>query len=137
MIFQLIYTCALASSTDVKDLREIATQAAQSNADRELTGVLLCQDGSVLQVLEGDQSTVESLFTKICQDSRITRPLVLLRRLAAKREFPSWSMGFRHADERSEAFNLHAESLRSMIPQDATPEVRTIGQTFARVNGLA
>ena len=137
VIFQLIYTCALAPATPVKELRAIAEQSSEKNAARGLTGVLLCEDGSILQVLEGEKSVVEDLFAKISEDTRVTAPLVLLRRVTSAREFPNWSMGYRHTEDCCPAFELDAGSLRSAMPSNPTPEVRTIGRTFARVNGLS
>jgi acylphosphatase len=137
MIFQLIYTCALAPSTQPEDLREIANHAAKRNERRGVTGVLLCKDGSVLQVLEGERDVVENLYELIMKDTRVSSPLVLLRRTATQREFPKWSMGFRDAEYTQAAFELCSASIVEAMPSDPTPEVRTIGRTFARVNGLA
>lgn len=137
MIFQLIYTCALAKGVTPDDLRHIAKASAHSNAKRGVTGILLCQDGSVLQVLEGEQTVVERLYARIAQDPRISNALVLIRRNATAREFPKWSMGYRHTDETDCVFELCARSFPQALPQNPTAEVNTISRTFARVNGLA
>jgi len=74
VIFQLIYTCALTQSVSCKDLEAIAETSRARNQERAITGMLLCKDGSVLQVLEGETSVVEGLFEKISQYARITKP---------------------------------------------------------------
>lgn len=137
MIFQLIYTCALVTPLDCGELEVIAQTARARNLKLGITGILLCKDGSVLQVLEGDKAAVMELYEKITNDARITNPLLLIQRMADEREFPKWSMGFKNADETDSAFKLCARSFPDALPDNASPEVGTIGRTFARVNGLA
>ncbi len=137
VIFQLIYTCALAQNTSSQDLEEIALTSRARNLAQNITGILLCKDGSVLQVLEGDKDIVMALFDKIAQDRRATNPLILTQRTSAEREFPNWSMGYRNADETEAAFNLCARSFPDVLPENASQEVGTISRTFGRVTGLA
>jgi hypothetical protein len=102
-----------------------------------VTGILLCKEGSVLQVLEGDQTVVNNLYDKISSDARVSNSLVLIKRHSREREFPNWSMGYRNADTDEVSFELTADSFQKVMPSDLSPEVDTIGWTFARVNGLA
>ena len=138
MVYQLIYTAALTERATRQDLLDIAQKSAVKNAEHGITGILLTKEGSVLQVLEGDQTKVETLYARIKNDPRIGNLIVLIRREGEKREFPQWSMGFRHADDSqiSGVFNLSQNSLPVALPQDASDEVQTFTQTFARVNGL-
>lgn len=137
MIFQLIYTCALASHVSNRDLEAIAETSRRRNLERGITGILLCKEGSVLQVLEGDRDAVLALYQKITVDNRVSNHLVLIKRLAAKREFPNWSMGYNAEDETDTVFNLCARKLSAAMPRNASDEVGTISRTFARVTGLA
>ena len=102
-----------------------------------LTGILLCNDGSVLQVLEGDREIVTDLYNRITEDPRVKNPLILIQRTALNREFPNWSMGFRQSNRTDIAFDLTQESLSDSFAANVSPELSTIGRTFARVNGLA
>lgn len=137
MVFQLIYTCALNNDVSCKDLAEIAKTSAVQNEARGITGMLICKDGSVLQILEGEEDVVEKLYEQIKRDSRVKNLIVLIRRMAETREFPDWSMGYRSANIDDAAFNLSAASLPDALPLDPSPELRTISRTFARVNGLS
>jgi len=138
LVYQLIYTAALTQSATKQDLMNIARESAIRNAKHNITGILLTEQGSVLQVLEGDKSKVETLYNKIKSDPRVQNLIVLIRREGRTREFPQWSMGFRHAADCdvSGLFNLSQNSLPVALPQDASDEVQTFAQTFARVNGL-
>ena len=137
VIFQLIYTCAFTNKLSCSDLEAIAQTSRARNLERGITGILLCKDGSVLQVLEGQKAEVLALYEIIKEDPRITNPLLLIQRTAPRREFPNWSMGFKNANETEAAFQLCARSFPDVLPIDISPEIDTIGRTFARVNGLA
>jgi hypothetical protein len=136
MIFQLIYICALRGDVDRTELREIAQSSRTRNRDKGVTGILLYKDGSALQVLEGDKAVVTDLYSEITEDPRVLNPLVLIKRSSTEREFPNWSMGYRNADPDPTSFDLTANSLSRAMPDDLSPEINTIGRTFARVNGL-
>ena len=58
MVYQLIYTAALTERATRQDLLDIAQKSAIKNVEHGITGILLTKEGSVLQVLEGDQTTV-------------------------------------------------------------------------------
>lgn len=140
VLHQLIYTCSLTRGVDHDAIVDIAAQARVNNERNGLTGVLLCHEGSVLQVLEGERDAVMDVYDRILVDSRANNPLVLVSRKIDTREFPQWSMGLRHVTESARAqqiFKLCANSFRAALPGEPSDEVRTIGQTFARVNGLA
>ena len=137
MIFQLIYTCAFTTIMSPSDLEAIAEDARRRNLERGITGILLCKDGSVLQVLEGKKSAVLELYETIAKDPRVSNILVMIKRQATKREFPNWSMGFKNASDSEAVFELCAQSFPNVLPEKISPEINTIGRTFARVNGLA
>lgn len=136
VVFQLIYTCALRENVGVSELDNIAETSRIRNMTMGLTGILFCKDGSILQILEGEESIVENLYEKISKDTRISNALVLIRRQSDKREFPNWSMGYRNASKDPASFELTIHSFRQSMPDEQSPELDTIGTTFARVNGL-
>lgn len=136
MIFQLIYTCALRHDVSASELDAIAESSRLRNLKNGVTGILLCKEGSVLQVLEGHQTVVNDLYNKISSDPRVSNSLVLIKRHSTEREFPNWSMGYRNADTDEVSFELTSDSFQKVMPRDLSPEVDTIGWTFARVNGL-
>lgn len=136
MIFQLIYNCALRDDVGPAELDEIAQSSRIRNMKQDITGILLYKDGSVLQVLEGEKETVTALYNKISQDCRVANSQVLIKRLSTHREFPNWSMGYRNAETDAVSFDLTANSLYRALGDDLSEEIHTIGQTFARVNGL-
>lgn len=57
--------------------------------------MLLYKKGNFLQLLEGDEEAVRSLYARIRQDPRHRKHLSLLEGNIEERQFPTWSMGFR------------------------------------------
>jgi hypothetical protein len=91
---QLIY-----SSTATKDFSEahlsfLLLNARKNNQALGVTGLLLYDAGSFLQVLEGEGASIEALFRRIGRDPRHARVSRLLSRDVVAREFGEWSMGF-------------------------------------------
>ena len=97
MIFQLVYVSRASSEMGTDALDEILSTARTNNSKRNVTGMLLFHEGSFIQVLEGEQSEVESLFEKIRLDPRHVDESVVLRTEVDERAFDGWSMGYKRA----------------------------------------
>lgn len=93
-MFQLIYTSVPTEQLTRKHGREIAAQSSQFNKAANVTGVLLISDLTILQVLEGREDAVRSIYQRIVQNVLHTRCDVLLARRCQTRSFSSWSMGY-------------------------------------------
>lgn len=91
---QLIYGSAAVIDSNELELPRILLSARRRNAILGVTGMLLYHEGSFLQVLEGEEKTVETLFERIAGDPRHRRLMVLLRRAIDAPQFSDWSMGF-------------------------------------------
>lgn len=93
-MLQLIYASATTKPLSQRDLVELLKITRQKNSAADISGMLLYQDGSFLQVLEGPDKNVDALYAKIQKDSRHTNFLLLSRETILKKEFEDWSMGF-------------------------------------------
>ena len=91
---QVIYASAATVSFSQSDLIELLKIARQRNSAVDISGMLLYNAGSFLQVLEGPDENVDALFAKIQKDTRHTRCLLLSRKTIQEKEFENWSMGF-------------------------------------------
>jgi CheY-like chemotaxis protein len=76
-------------------LAKLLTQSRAFNAVHGLTGVLLYNQGTIVQLLEGSEANVRAVFTRIVQDPRHTNIIKLADGSATQRLFAQWSMGFR------------------------------------------
>jgi hypothetical protein len=94
-LFQLIYMSSLVTD-EPELLPSILEASVRNNKRRDITGMMLYSDGSVLQVLEGERSIVMETFRAIESDGRHSGIFILIEQEIAARHFASWSMGFRH-----------------------------------------
>jgi hypothetical protein len=142
-IYKLVYvSSALELMTD-QALLELLEKSWKNNGRRGISGVLLYFEGSFLQVLEGEETEVEALFSRIAADRRHTGVLRLYSEYAEVREFPDWSMGFRKLGKDSapwegEGFNglLAPGSIPVAELENLSRRLRIFIRTFRRTCGL-
>src|SRR4051794_10953029 len=95
MIFYLVYLSSARQLYTSSDLSDILTKSRLNNTNKNITGLLLYHEGSILQILEGDEETVIDVYHKIGQDERHYNVLKLVTGTSEERNFPDWSMGFK------------------------------------------
>ncbi len=95
MIYQLIYHShfmpvgAGPSST----IRSILRASEANNFRDGITGFLIFDKSSFVQILEGDQAAVLETYERIGDDPRHAHLTVLATRRVAARDFEGWAMG--------------------------------------------
>lgn len=101
-LFRLVYhsqaTCLLCPAA----LTTLLNKARVDNHYLLLTGLLLYADEQFMQVLEGPEPALTTLYEKIKADSRHYEVRTLHYAPIERRAFPDWRMGF--AQPSSEAF---------------------------------
>src|SRR5690349_18388873 len=93
-VFQLMYRSRilLAAEDLGHELADLFTRARSNNERRDITGALLVSGQWFVQVLEGDESVIRSLFATIQTDPRHEDVELLFAEAAATRVFAHWSM---------------------------------------------
>jgi Sensors of blue-light using FAD len=114
---QLVYVSTAIATFNDDALRVLLARARENNTTLGVSGMLLHQAGTFLQVLEGKAAAVDRLYERISHDPRHAHVLLLTRAEIAERSFADWSMGF---------VDVHGTAKR-------LPGFRTIGD----LNGLA
>lgn len=106
---QLVYASASTSGFALSDLEDVLRVARDRNTRAGITGMLLFENSSFLQVLEGETDRLNVLFGKIQKDPRHTRAVLLLREPIDERSFVDWTMGYTHVSlgELQEATGLN------------------------------
>jgi hypothetical protein len=119
---EVVYVSAARTLLDPLQLGEILSVARRNNAQLGVTGILLYHQGSFMQVLEGAEDALSTLFERICRDPRHTRIVKLRERAITTRGFGAWSMGFVSLDSRllSELPGRHALSSNGSLDTDAS-----------------
>lgn len=101
-MYHLIYLSSPRKLFTDNELVELLTISVKNNMLRNVTGFLIYVETNFIQVLEGKKTDVEFIFDMILKDNRHRQIIVLDRRKIKKRNFETWSMGFkslRHEDE--------------------------------------
>jgi acylphosphatase len=119
------------------ELNELLVKSQVNNARRGVTGMLLYSDGSIVQVIEGEEHKVKELYSIISDDERHKNILKISGGPLATRNFADWSMGYRSvtSDEMSR-FNSYVNPLNQgdfLGDKDAHPAI-TILKTFVSTN---
>jgi hypothetical protein len=97
-MFELIYVSTAAKRMTKDNLQAIMLESIRHNSDHNITGILLYDQGSFCQVLEGDKKDVLSIFKKIKSDKRHFNVITISEQDIQYREFSSWSMRFINLD---------------------------------------
>jgi len=113
-LHNIVYLSNAVTHEAMKDVVSKLSHYRTLNASVGITGLLLCQRGSFLQVLEGEKDAVCDLYLKIRQDPRHSAVFTIVDAPAQERQFEDWSMGFLDLDidppKDMEGFNEFLES---------------------------
>lgn len=133
-MFFLIYLSNATQAFSTEELVELLNVARTHNAEIGVTGMLLYKDGRFMQILEGQEETVHSLFQEISSDPRHHKVVTLLEGPCEAREFPDWSMGFQNLDSSDlSATPGYSEFLNKPFTEDEFLPDPTRAQRLLRV----
>lgn len=90
----MIYASAASPAFVREDLKTILEASRRNNAKRSVTGMLLYSSGSFFQVLEGEATVLEEVFTIIAADARHTKVTRIINEPITRRAFSEWTMGY-------------------------------------------
>lgn len=95
----LVYASAESMQMTPDKLQEILKVSREKNAKIGITGILLYSKGSFLQVLEGKENRINSLYKKILQDKRHEKIVKIATFQSNEKIFSDWSMGYAEISE--------------------------------------
>jgi hypothetical protein len=93
----LIYLSTAVELFTQQQLEELLKKARANNAEKAVTGMLLYNDGSFIQVLEGVAADVDNVFNTIKADKKHKNIITIAEGEDDERAFAAWWMGFRRA----------------------------------------
>jgi len=94
-LIQIVYISTATKALSRDDLRDLLRGSHERNNRAGITGLLLYKDGQFMQALEGEESTVMALYSKINRDPRHHHVITLLHEQIQERQFPESLMAFR------------------------------------------
>lgn len=94
-MLQIGYFSTASGPQDAAVVHRILGASRQANARNFITGLLVAGGGHYLQVIEGPDAAVETLFRSIEEDNRHMAVASFCLRKINERSFKSWAMAFR------------------------------------------
>lgn len=98
-----VYASTATTPLDEDELAALLVTCRANNAEAQLTGMLVYRDGRFLQVLEGPETAVRGLLTRLSADPRHRGMRIMFEEPIMERQFAEWTMGFERADTGSDA----------------------------------
>ena len=135
-LYQLIYQSQSLVPFEKEEIVTLLARCRAYNTTHNITGLLLYTlDGRFLQVLEGEESIVRSLYlNKISTDPRQFSCRIYSEGPTLKRSFPNWPLGFRNASAdvlRTLLGNVPPDRPGLLVPRPHTrPELLKLLQEF-------
>ncbi|QMU27819.1 BLUF domain-containing protein [Adhaeribacter radiodurans] len=138
-MYYTVYLSTAAQLMSDEELKKILLVSNANNRDLGVTGMLLYHEGSIVQVIEGEEQTIKKLYAKIANDPRHRGIIKLSEGKLDQRNFPEWSMGFRtvSAPEFAQVTgyqNVNDKSLLKPSPDQPDHNVLIILRTFYHTN---
>lgn len=135
---RLIYVSTARPDLTFADIEGILDTARTRNAAEDITGLLLFDGSSFMQLLEGPEDAVERVFSSIADDARHTGIVRIHSETGVTREFSDWAMGYSLLnDPRAPAgakwFPLTNAILVKHLPAGMTPWIRNLFLSFLSV----
>lgn len=94
MTYQIIYSSVSSTPMQLEELETLLEHARSSNARQGITGALVYVDGLFLQILEGEEQSVQRLMAKISGDIRHETVTVLQEGEISYPVFSDWKMAY-------------------------------------------
>jgi hypothetical protein len=89
---RIVYLSEAAKPMSQSRLQALVDGCSLKNLAHGVTGLLLHSGGNFMQVIEGDEMIISTLFARISRDTRHKNIRTLLHRAADCRLFPEWGM---------------------------------------------
>lgn len=99
MLYELLYTSRSTLDMDEYALLDLLIEARDKNKRLGITGLLVYQQQSFIQILEGEKHNVLDVYRSICADSRHTNVTTVAEGEAASRGFADWEMAYLMRDD--------------------------------------
>jgi hypothetical protein len=102
-LIHIVYMSFSSKALSETELNGFLATIRRKNQTQNITGLLLYSDGAFIQVIEGERDIIHHTFKLIAQDPRHSSIVKLIEEPISKRNFPSWSMGFRQLEDSNKA----------------------------------
>ncbi|WP_207429406.1 BLUF domain-containing protein [Pedobacter sp. SYSU D00535] len=128
-LYYLIYSSFPSRMLSDQELDDLLNTARSANSEHEVTGMLICFKDLYVQLIEGEETKIQQLYSNLLRDDRHYNVQTLKEGKIDQRFFPDWSMGFERKDisqeMQEETINMFAEKslfLLSILDSNNDPK---------------
>ena len=107
MLHTLCYVSSCRDTLTVKDLEHLFLVNKRNNTEHNVSGILIYNNGNFLQILEGEENLVKTLFKKIKRDPRHRNLIPLINNSLDERIFHDYDSGFIQFEDPKKRKELH------------------------------
>lgn len=125
----LAYTSSASGLLGDADLEALLEGARRANQEFDVTGVLLYDDGSFLQYLEGPPEGIAAVYERVRRSPLHSGIIELIRGPIPARVFSGWQMGFTRTPA-SAVLRLANASWKAQLRHDAATPALTDSEGF-------
>jgi FAD-dependent sensor of blue light len=137
-MYHLVYLSSARQLLSDEDITDILTRSRANNERNNITGILLYHDGGILQVIEGEKSTITGLYGKLLQDHRHHNVVNVVSGESERRYFSEWCMGFKQLTgdqwKQLAGYIRPADVMTKATTSDTDVNVLVMVRSFLRVN---
>jgi Sensors of blue-light using FAD len=98
-LYEIIYVSLAARDLPPEELAQLLEKARAHNAAQDITGMMVYHRREFMQLLEGEQATVQALYDRIASDPRHQQLRKIWDGPIEQRGFTDWGMAFVAPDE--------------------------------------
>jgi len=99
----IVYRSVADASFVAPNIHNMLSRVRDYNTEHGITGCLLYHNTQFLQLLEGEEEKIDTLFQKISNDTRHHNVEVIEQRFLDSRLFNAWSMAFHNYGQNSQS----------------------------------
>lgn len=137
MLHQLVYISSATKTFEQHELERLLATARRRNEQNGVTGVLLHDDFSFLQVLEGAPEVLARTLARIRRDPRHTGLIVVQDVAVAERDFGAWDMASCHVQRNDLRQVAAARKLDQGFIRDLAAQIsQPVAQIFVTQFGV-
>ncbi len=135
MLHQVVYISSATKAFEQDELERLLEKARKRNTQDGVTGMLLHDDFSFLQVLEGAPETIQRTLARIQRDSRHAGLTVVQDQPIVQRDFSDWSMAYGRCanvdfDRMRGARRLDPDFMRALVAKISQPVSKIFVRQF-------
>jgi len=114
-MYTLTYESVATNKIKGSEMEELLEKARENNQREDITGCLIYYQGRFVQLLEGNKTRIETLYSKIKKDPRHKNVTLFSDDETSKRTFPNWGMAYYPIDENNTNQYEYEQFKRNLI----------------------